>query len=173
MVIPVVHCGDQTVKLAFEQKLHGEGVRLQDGAELQFLIDQPLGWATMNHDIRYSRCIVLSDNLCPTYRLDILERKPAALIALDASLKAAIETVQAGNVSYPRVTSPLTPAERRTLRFTAQGRTNKEISSLRGVSEKTVKNSLYSVFKKLKLKSRVQASHYYYGHWHLLENKGD
>ena len=73
-----------------------------------------------------------------------------------------------GRVHHPELSTPLTPAERRTLQLVAKGHTNDEIASLRGVKVGTVKNVLSTIYQKLYLKSRVQAALYYYGHWHLL-----
>lgn len=43
------------------------------------------------------------------------------------------------------------------LNLLAEGRTNKEIANEQGLSEKTVKNHLYNIFKKLRVKDRTKA----------------
>ena len=52
----------------------------------------------------------------------------------------------------------LSNQERRVLALVAQGMTNKEIAEQMGLSDKTVKNYLSSVFEKLKIKRRSQAA---------------
>lgn len=51
----------------------------------------------------------------------------------------------------------LTKQELIILNLLAEGRTNKEIANKLGLSEKTVKNHLYKIFKKLKVKDRTKA----------------
>lgn len=51
----------------------------------------------------------------------------------------------------------LTRQELIILSFLAEGRTNKEIANQMGLSAKTVKNHLYKVFKRLKVKDRTKA----------------
>ena len=168
-----VHCGDLVFKRNFERWLEDEGLQVCTPAPFQLLIDRPLGWAVLEHsEVDYERCTVLSDNDCPTYQLDLLDKRPAALIHLadGEALLPTLQAVRAGRVVYPKVFSPLTKSERTTLRLVAEGYSNKEIASLRKLSENTVKNSLYDVYEKVDVKSRVQAAHYYYGFWHLLRN---
>jgi two-component system response regulator DevR len=52
----------------------------------------------------------------------------------------------------------LTGQERRVLGLVAQGKTNKEIGSVLGLSEKTVKNYLSHAFEKLSVTRRAQAA---------------
>jgi len=51
----------------------------------------------------------------------------------------------------------LTRQESIILNLLAEGRTNKEIANELGLSEKTVKNHLYKIFKKLKVNDRTKA----------------
>lgn len=55
----------------------------------------------------------------------------------------------------------LSPQERRLLPLIAQGKTNKEIAAELGLSDKTVKNYLASVYSKLHLTRRSQAAAFY------------
>lgn len=167
-------CGDAIVAANFEKMLAAQKIYVKNGSELVLLVDRPSGWASLEHpQVHFQTCIILTGNLCPTYRLDLLEREPAALVDIDSSdetLKAVIGTVSVGNTIYPKVLTLLTPKERYTLKMMAAGYSNKEIANARNVNESTVKNSVFEIYKKLNLKSRVQATHYYYGNWHLLSH---
>ncbi len=58
----------------------------------------------------------------------------------------------------------LSPQERSIVCLVAEGKTNKEISVLLGLSDKTVKNYLANVYGKLHITRRSQAAVYYYRH---------
>lgn len=95
-------------------------------------------------------------------------------------LSTAIRTVAAGEaISLPHALEPpraarpgqcpascgtrkdfaaLSPQEHRVLSLVSQGKTNKEIGSAMGLSEKTVKNYLSNVFQKLDIRRRSQAA---------------
>jgi two-component system response regulator DevR len=77
---------------------------------------------------------------------------------LDPAVTARVlELAKAG--STPR--SPLealSPQERRVLGLIAEGCTNKEVGARLGLSEKTVKNYLSTVFEKLNVSHRAQAA---------------
>jgi DNA-binding NarL/FixJ family response regulator len=60
-------------------------------------------------------------------------------------------------VSLPQ-TEPLSPQETRVLALVAEGKTNKEIATAMGLSDKTVKNYLANVFQKLHITRRAQAA---------------
>jgi two-component system response regulator DevR len=53
---------------------------------------------------------------------------------------------------------PLSPQEQRVLALVAQGKTNKEIAAVLGLSDKTVKNYLSNTFQKLRVSRRSQAA---------------
>ena len=52
----------------------------------------------------------------------------------------------------------LSPQERRILPLVAEGKTNKEIAAILGLSTKTVKSYLYNMFQKLQVTRRAQAA---------------
>ena len=54
----------------------------------------------------------------------------------------------------------LTVRELEVLRFVAEGRKNRDISLVLGISENTVKNHVRNILEKLRLHSRVQAVRY-------------
>ena len=167
-----ISCGDSAFLAGFAVTLDALNISPDVKAEPLLLLDKPTGWAALDHkEVDYSRCIILSDNRCPSYQLDLLERDPAALITFSEAetLPLILKSIDSGKSFYPRVVSPLTPVQRTTLRLVALGHTNKEIAVKRGVAERTVKNALVNIYDKLNLRSRVQASHYYLDNWHLLK----
>ena len=63
-----VHCGDAIYKSFFERGLETQGIHVGSNAEFQLLVDKPTGWALLDHfEVDYSRCIILSENLCTHY----------------------------------------------------------------------------------------------------------
>ena len=172
LIVGKVHCGDEDFKKVFTSRLEAEAIKMQINESTQIVIDRPLGWAFINNEVSYNRAVVLSDNCCPSYQLDLLERGPGALIGLEdyCTLAIAIRAVQAGHMLHPKLKTPLTLVERQTLRLVALGHTNKEVAKIRNVAERTVKNSLTDIYRKLDLQNRVCIAHYYFGNWHLLKN---
>jgi DNA-binding NarL/FixJ family response regulator len=58
-------------------------------------------------------------------------------------------------------TEQLSAQEERVLALVAQGKTNKEIATALGLSDKTVKNYLANVFQKLRITRRAQAAAFF------------
>ena len=164
-------CGSEKRHDDFAMFLETRGFNVTSNASHHLLVDEPLGWVSLKlTELQPDCCIIASQNPCPAYRLDLLDPKPAALVypQNEEVLLKTISVVQAGKRVYPELYTPLTVSERRTLRFVAQGYTNKEVARLRRVKEGTIKNTLSAIYAKLHLTSRVQAAHYYFGNWHLL-----
>lgn len=63
--------------------------------------------------------------------------------------------------SQPDEITDLSAQERRVLALVAEGKTNKEIASILGLSDKTVKNYLSHVFEKLGLSRRAEAAAFF------------
>jgi two-component system, NarL family, response regulator DevR len=79
---------------------------------------------------------------------------------LDASVTSSVlQLVKSGGLRDPLAS--LSPQERRVVALIADGKTNKEIGSELGLSEKTVKNYLSRVFEKLNVSRRAQAAALY------------
>ena len=55
----------------------------------------------------------------------------------------------------------LTPQKRTILAYVAQGKTNKEIAALMQISDKTVRNHLTSIFRKLRIRRRPEAASFF------------
>jgi len=98
----------------------------------------------------------------------------------DDALVAAITTVAAGSTVWPPLKGlgwpqrdssrasqgairleSLSPQERRVLALVAEGKTNKEIAVAFNVSEKTVRNQVSHLMRKLSVERRAQAAAYY------------
>ncbi len=60
--------------------------------------------------------------------------------------------------SPPTARDSLSPQERRVLMQVAEGKTNKEIGAVLGLSDKTVKTYLYNIFQKLQVTRRTEAA---------------
>lgn len=74
--------------------------------------------------------------------------------------------------SNDSVFSPLTPREVEILDCVARGNSNKEIASILGISDQTVKNHITSILRKLQVNDRTQAVIYALRHgWIKLSNE--
>ncbi len=77
---------------------------------------------------------------------------------LDPAVTARVmQIVKSGGTGRDALAS-LSPQERRVLALIAEGCTNKEVGVKRGLSEKTVKNYLSTVFEKLHVSRRAEAA---------------
>ena len=79
---------------------------------------------------------------------------------LDPHITARVLELVRGD-SAASLLASLSPQEQRVLAKIAEGLTNKEVGNALGLSEKTVKNYLASVFDKLQVTRRSQAAVYY------------
>jgi two-component system, NarL family, response regulator DevR len=74
----------------------------------------------------------------------------------------ALTRIKSGLVqARPMHTQSLAPQEERVLALVAEGLTNKEIASALQLSDKTVKNYLSNMFKKLRISRRAQAATFF------------
>ncbi len=80
---------------------------------------------------------------------------PAVTQSVLARMRAAPTQTTTGHAE------PITPQEQRVLALVADGKTNKEIAAALSLSDKTVKNYLSHVYKKLQLTRRSQAAAFY------------
>jgi two-component system, NarL family, response regulator DevR len=78
--------------------------------------------------------------------------------AIDADTVQILRDSATANAAVPAAADigELTPQERRILPLIAEGMTNKQIGDVLGLSHKTVKNHLSSVFQKLQVSRRAQ-----------------
>ena len=134
-----------------------------------FVVDEPLGWAFAAVGGELEDCVVLTDNRCPTYLMNLWDFGPRNVLPLTPlSDLTRLLTTSAGPLAPATLSSPLTPAERHTVRLIAEGYTNREIAQRRHVSEGVVRNTVNAIHQKLNLYARVHIAFYYYGQWHLL-----
>lgn len=86
------------------------------------------------------------------------ERVVTGQTIVDPGLLPALLKRIRGGVAQGPGHDTLTQQERRILKLVSDGRTNKEIAELLGLSAKTVKNYLSNVYQKLHVTSRTQAA---------------
>lgn len=166
-----IHCDIQELRIAAEHGLKTCGLTICRDADWHIVLDAPLGWASLKLDeLSPTRTIIVSDNPCPEYKLDLLERSPAGLLSQVSieKLAGALEQAGLGELPYPLPITTLTPKERFTLRLIAEGHRPETCAKKRNVSEGTLRNTVQTIYSKLGLRSRVQLAHYYYGNWLLL-----
>ena len=72
-----------------------------------------------------------------------------------------LEKVKRLASGQPDEVTSLSPQEQRVLALVAEGKTNKEIATALGLSDKTVKNYLSNVFDKLHLSRRAEAAAFF------------
>ena len=77
---------------------------------------------------------------------------------LDPAVTARVMTLVKTGGGPGGLLEALSPQERRVLALIADGRTNKEVGTELGLSEKTVKNYLANVFEKLHVSRRAEAA---------------
>jgi DNA-binding NarL/FixJ family response regulator len=74
------------------------------------------------------------------------------------------------NIDQETLKKDLTPREIEILKLISKGYSNKEIAQKLFLSEKTVKNHVYNIFKKLDVKDRTQAAIYMLKNETILQN---
>jgi len=151
-------CGEAKLCGEIERELTSKGVDVTSRARHTLLIDAPWGWVQGQlANVDLCRTIILSNNPCPEYKLDLLGHQPASLFTHMSLVEIVegLEKVWQGQRVVPTIWSSLTPTERLTLRLTSNSYSNKDIARERGVDEGTIKNNLHTIFHKLGLSSRM------------------
>jgi len=78
---------------------------------------------------------------------------------LDPAVTARVmQFVRSGSGANNNALASLSPQEKRVLALIAEGKTNKEVAAQLGLSDKTVKNYLSTVFEKLHVSRRAEAA---------------
>lgn len=164
-----LHCGITQLRAEVTLALTDLGMLVGPEAATALVLDAPVGWALWRcQQLEQPYKLIVSDNPCPEYQLDLLENSPATLLS-GASMAEVVMALQGRYaIPLPRSDTPLCPAERLTLRLLATDHRNCDIARVRSVEMQTVKNTIYTLYRKLNLTSRLQAAHYYFGNWHLL-----
>jgi DNA-binding CsgD family transcriptional regulator len=171
VVRAAVHCGIDKLGWEMARALEREGLVICAYPDWHLVVDAPWGWAISGQvPVTLEGAVIVTDNPCPEYRLDLLDERPVELLSKVSMSDIAHVLNTLGDTRVPSpVYSPLTLTERAVLRLAAKGHTNKSIAKCRGIGEQRVKNLLSSIYQKLALRSQVQLAHYYYGNWHILE----
>jgi DNA-binding CsgD family transcriptional regulator len=164
-----LHCGIDQLSAEVTLALTDLGMLIGPKADAALVLDAPVGWALWRcQQLEQPRSVIVSDNPCPEYRLDLLDNHPATLLSGASMADIAMALQGEYATPLPRPDTPLFPAERLTLRLLATDHRNCDIARVRRVEMQTVKNTIYTLYRKLNLTSRLQAAHYYFGNWHLL-----
>lgn len=100
----------------------------------------------------------LLDNIGSTALLDAIENAAAGLSVLDPLIFPPASPKMRAQPAHLARDSGLSRQEHRILLLVAEGKTNKEIGEALGLSGKTVKNYLSTVFQKLNVSRRSQAA---------------
>jgi DNA-binding NarL/FixJ family response regulator len=118
--------------------------------------------------------VVVTDNPCQEYWLDVLALEPSGFLAGDvgpAQIVEACEAVARGERvrHHPPCDSPLWPKERAVVRLLAEGLEPEEIAARLRIGPAVVRNYVASSTMKLrlgrglKLSTRIQLANYYWG----------
>ncbi|RJF92254.1 LuxR C-terminal-related transcriptional regulator [Noviherbaspirillum saxi] len=100
----------------------------------------------------------LSKNIAASVLTDAIVAVASGQPKLDfATMQRLRERISCGTPQRMQQDA-LSPQERRILPLVAEGKTNKEIGKQLGLSDKTVKNHLSSVYQKLQVKRRAQVA---------------
>lgn len=159
-------------------KLEAYGFYLDDAACLKLVLDTPQGFALRKLealDRSNLRLVIVTLSLCPEYWEDLWSLQPYVLLVgsrHDHELVDAIIRVHKGERyrATPNQASMLNATERQVLRYLAHGYPNKQIADRLNMQEKTIRNSLTIIFKKLRLNDRQEAALYYWGIWQVLND---
>ena len=100
--------------------------------------------------------VIVPDRAAPVLALMLYDTVPLP-DPLDPAVTARVmQLVRSG--SGRDALADLSPQERRVLALIAEGKTNKEVGNDLGLTEKTVKNYLSTVFEKLHVSRRAEAA---------------
>jgi DNA-binding NarL/FixJ family response regulator len=99
--------------------------------------------------------------------VEAIEQVAAGQSILDPAVTRRVMNRLTGQSASAEAQSPgvlLSSQEKRVLALVAEGKTNKEVAAVLGLSDKTVKNYMSHVLDKLKLARRAQAAVFYARH---------
>lgn len=164
-------CGIPGLEPALIHHLEALGLRLDQAATTLLLFDVPCGFAlrllpTLDHTSIH--VIVITETSCPEYWEDVWDLQPASLLVgmqLDQTLFEPLVQVSRGE-RYRRTPdrlSSLSSVERVMLHALACGWSNRRIAEHIQLEEKTVRNALTTIYAKLQVTNRVEATLYYWG----------
>ena len=138
-------------------------------------VGEGLEWLEANDTQAQTNALILTENPCPEYALDLLEYRPAGLIVCPSgerftALGRALSLIHRGNIvrEHPRLQTRLLPSERALLRLLSRQVGTREIAEVLSLSHKTVRNRISEIGQKLELENRSQIVMYYTGQWQWL-----
>jgi DNA-binding CsgD family transcriptional regulator len=142
-------------RIALETCLMVHGCFILPEAPVTLLLDTPMLNALLTLEGGLdSTVVVVTENRCHEYWLDLLAFNPAALLVSPTTVDevvSALVTVVNGKCVYPKATSPLWPQERRVLRLLAAAYEPEVIASTLGIKGAVVRNYISSILLKLRL----------------------
>jgi DNA-binding NarL/FixJ family response regulator len=115
-----------------------------------------------------AKMVVITFSSCAEYWEDLWDLQPHVLLVNPQKGSQIVDAVvrTCGGDSYRHVPSrsiPISATERQALKCLALGGTNKQIAEQLCLQDQTVMNMLSAIYKKLNLKNRAEAIHYYWG----------
>lgn len=126
---------------------------------LQFLmLTSERDEATFLRAVRTCSCAYVLKDASNTRILDAVRRTAAGQPVVDPALTGLLLAHVRAESSGPSLLAKLTEREQALLELVAEGNTNKEIAAELDLAEKTVKNSLSHLFRKLGVDRRTQAA---------------
>jgi len=171
-----IRCGNPSLQRELAAVLQREGFNPRKPVIL--VIDAPPGFALRElRTHRLSPVVVMTENPCPEYWEDLWRLEPTVLLAGSHSLGDLMRAAdRAGNGQRyretPETDSLLSKREQAVMRLCAMGLDNQIIADRLGLSERSVRNNLDRICRKLGLENRAQVTLYYWGLWQWLE-RGD
>lgn len=170
-------CGVPAMEHLLASSLIAAGFRYTPEAATLLLVDAPQGFALRQLETLPKsglRIIVTTRNRCPEYWEDLWDLQPDILIVSDnlqREVNTALLQVSKGEQYrvVPDVQSRLTGCERIVLQLIARGWTTERVAKYRGVSPKTVHNTMSNICEKLQMPTRHAAMLYYWGRLDLLD----
>lgn len=100
----------------------------------------------------------LLKNICANTLTDAIETVASGRPILDPAIIPSLLKQIRSRTVQPVGDKSLSPQEQRIMSLVAEGKTNKEIGEVLGLSDKTVKNYLSNVFQKLHVTRRSEAA---------------
>lgn len=166
-------CGVPAIAQRLATNLEALGFQFDAAASTVIIVDAPRGFALQSLQAParpQAHYLVVTDNHCPEYLIDLWDCKPEALVAegtLYPDLPIALSQIGQGTrrQGAPAATTRLTSTERQILRLLAQGHANQDIANHLTVQCKTIKNTLTTIYAKLGVRNCNEALLYYWGIW--------
>lgn len=169
-----VLCANRTLRVALERQLQPLAANFETLPTL--FVDASGHRATHRLANGAEGVVVMTDNPCQEYWLDVLAVNPAGFLAGDIApehITQAFEAVARGQQvrHHPCCDSPLWPKERTVLRLVAEGLEPEEVSAQLKIRRSVVRNYVASITMKLRLArglvftTRIQLANYYWGNF--------